>query len=149
MTWDGTSLTRPNPSVLRAPDNHDWARLVQEIQNLQNPEFELSAKDTILIGNIIDSEIKLASSDNNNIMGIAVTDGTPGTLIHIKTLGVVVRSDWTPITGTITLSVGVDYFLVPDGKISIIPPNTGWTHKVGYALTPSEFIFLKQTSVRL
>jgi len=146
--WDGTSKTRPNPNVLRAPDGTDWARIVQEIQNLQR-SFELSANDFTLIGNIIDSEIKLADSLNNNILGIAITDGTPGTLIHIKVQGVVNRSDWTPIAGTTTLVTGIDYFLIPGGKISITPPSIGWTHKVGYAVTPSEFIFLKQTSVRL
>jgi hypothetical protein len=146
MSWDGTSLTRPDSSVYRAPDGADWAQIVHEIQQ---SGFELVANDSIFIGNIIDSEIKLANSSNNNILGIAISDGIPGTLIRIKVLGVVNRSDWTPIAGSVTLVMGADYFLVSGGKISISPPNTGWSHKIGSAVTPSEFLFQKQTSVRL
>lgn len=146
MTWDGTSQTRPNPSVYRAPDGADWAQLLHE---LSRDGFELTANDSFFIGNIVDSEIKRAHSDNNNILGIAVTDGTPGTLIRIRILGVVSRSDWTPIAGSVTLVMGVDYFLIPGGKIATSPPSTGWSHKIGSAVTPYEFLFRKQTSVRL
>lgn len=149
MTWDGTSRTRPDPSVYRAPDGADWSSIVDAVQRNGVREFELTANDSVFIGNIVDSEIKLADSSNNNVLGIAITDGTPGTLIKIKILGVVTRSDWTPVTGVPVLLPGMDYFLTVDGKISVISPTTGWSHQIGYALTATEFVFMKRTSVRL
>jgi hypothetical protein len=143
MVWDGTSLTRPNPSVYRAPDGADWGRLISE---LKKESFTIKSDDTIIVGNIlriIDSEIKLANHNYNDIVGIAITS-TEG-----KVSGIVNRDNWYPIAGTATLTMGIDYFLINDGMFSMLPPATGWIHKVGFALSPNEFAFIKQTSVRL
>lgn len=148
MTWDGTSQTRPNPSVLRAPDGYDWRALQGALETLETAQVGKAAT-TIKTGQILKSGLAPADPDENAVIGIAFCDAIPNQLFQYLTEGIVQRDDWTPISGSTNLMLGVDYFLAPGGAISLLPPLTGWAIKVGQAVTPKEFAFAKQVSVRL
>jgi len=150
MVWDGSSLTRQS-EALRAPDGHDWQRSVAELQ-LAQMTFEAVAGERVDVGQVVrllDSRIVLATPSVNSIVGIVCRGGVSGQKVVVKLEGLIKQYDWTVATGAKKLDVGLDYFLVQSGRLSTSPPSTGWVHKLGQALSPQEFAFLRHHSVRL
>jgi hypothetical protein len=76
------------------------------------------------------------------VCGLAVADATATTAATYSPDGVVQRSDWTPITGTASLTPGTFYFLDPDlpGKLTTIAPELSGlvVANVGIALSATK-----------
>jgi hypothetical protein len=60
------------------------------------------------------------------VCGLAVEVGTPTVSVDYTPDGVLALTDWSAVTGTVSLLPGADYFLSPDtaGKLSTIAPTT-------------------------
>jgi hypothetical protein len=158
--WDGSSETRPDPSVLREPDAYDYRRIVRELQETQETVIEaielayaIAAVD-IASGNLItvngSGEVVLADFRISGVVsGMAIQDVKIGDGVPFIRTGRVHREDWTSIIGNPKLEAGSEYFLDYDGFMTTMPPTTGYVVKVGQAITPELFSLLIFNSVRL
>jgi hypothetical protein len=157
--WDGRSSTRPDPSVYRAPDAADWQQVVEEVQKTQqgaaNDFFNAIAGRSIPIGSLLKirpTDGKLVFADagiDGMIAGMALNAGSPGQDIVYTQVGRIERSDWRPITGTIKLIVGSQYYLAGSGGMSLSPASSGFIVKVGQAITAELFALRIHDSIRL
>jgi len=82
-----------------------------------------------------------ATSANNtrNAIGLVVAGAAPTFVAKVQFSGRFELSDWTPITGTVSLSAMAIYYLdLVSGKMATVPPTgTGQiVQKVGRALSP-------------
>ncbi len=155
MIWDGSSKTRQNPNVRRAPDGWDYAETIAQIQQLQR---EISPIYAVAFSNLsenrivrlrIGGQIEYADFNSGSVLGMVTMQSTPGQPVPVSTFGVVSSSDWTSTAGTANLSPGMDYYLGTSGMITSIPPISGFLVKVGLALTLSDFLVRIGLSVRL
>ena len=69
--------------------------------------------------------IRASAADNTkNAIGLAFEDVAPGFSVRIITSGPFQMSDWTPVTGTVTLAALAIYYLGTDlGTLVTIPPD--------------------------
>ncbi len=74
----------------------------------------------------------------SRIIGLAKDDASLGSTTAIVLVGRVNRADWTPVTGTTTLTVGSYYWLGTNGSLISSPPTTGFVAPVGLAVSSSE-----------
>lgn len=144
MIWDGKSSTRPDSSVFRAPDAADWSCLLIALRQITSVTFKHITTESVQKGNIVrlaqDGTIKLASPSYDNIVGIAIENTNPGDIVTCYTQGILELENLEP---------GKDYFLINGGKMSINPPEIGWIHKVGYAISSKQFYFNRQTVAKI
>lgn len=58
------------------------------------------------------------------VVGVTISDKAAATAANYITEGQITRTDWTPITGTVTLSAGVTYFLdTAAGRLTTAAPT--------------------------
>lgn len=87
------------------------------------------------------------------ICGLALTDANATTAVNYSVDGTVDRADWTPVTGTVSLTPGAPYYLSPDepGKLTTIAPETVGqiVALVGFAISATRFAIEVQTPILL
>ncbi len=140
--WNGLSRNTARESITddQWPNQQDWDQIVQEVIEverylLDNPltiedqVYQGLANTNLIQGQLIyvdlDSEIGLADSNNNLISGMALTSANQGETVVYVRRGRVTLADWTPITGSVSLAPGQDYFLTSTGSMSLTAPESG------------------------
>lgn len=159
--WDGSSSTRPNPNVVRAPDGEDWQRIIKELRDTQQAvltdavTFGGDAADVIKPGQPVrirttDSKIKLASSSDSDVVaGIAINNAAVTETALFVQVGNLELSDWTQATGASVLAPGRRYYLGPSGMLTLTPPTTGFFIRVGLAVNETTLAIKIHDSIRL
>jgi hypothetical protein len=149
LIWDGKSETRQNPTVYRAPDASDWQMITRQLQNCQGVAYAgyqsatFVAGQALLKGQPFIWQAGKIWAAYNDVMGFVIADvEINGTALAI-TSGQVSRDDWTPVAGSISLEMGVPYFLNPlvAGTITTTPPSAQgqFVIELGRALTDKVF----------
>ncbi len=101
-----------------------------------------TANETIYKGNpiVLDTQ-GYASIANGQPIGIALSNGNQGDDIQYDSDGIVTLSDWSGVNASNSqyLVVGHVYYSDPVnlGKITDIPPNTGFIQSLGTAIAPT------------
>lgn len=122
-----------------------------------NP-IDSETDDAVLIGQPIyiksNGHIGLAGADafpEARVAGVALTNTTIGFSCSWVLTSLVTRLDWTPVTGTLSLSTGVFYFLSPiSGMMTNVSPTaTGYSVLLGKAVTPLSFLFQPLYPIKL
>ena len=153
MIWDGTSKTRTNPNVIRAPDGWDYARAIAEIQKLQREVYATAFQNIPSYRFVrlrFDGQVELSDFNiSGNVIGMSLSKTLIGQLTPISFFGVIVLSNWTQTAGTATLTPDADYYLSSEGKMTIVSPTTGFFVKVGKALCSSDFLIRLEPSIKL
>jgi len=68
-----------------------------------------------------------------DVVGLAITDVGAGDDATYITNGILELSDWTAITGSPTLTVGLFYYLGSTQFLTLTPPTTGQLVEIGRA----------------
>ncbi len=140
--WDGKSKTR-QADKYAAPDGADWQRLIQEVTSTQkivienNNIYSNIADEEILIGQplILKSKIKLADSNDPEVIGLSIVNCAINENCIYITQGRLILENWLNITGEIKLVSGACYFLSiqEKGKLTSIIPNNNVIVQIGRA----------------
>jgi len=144
MIWDGSSKTRLDPSVYRAPDGADWNRLLKEIQYIQleikeGDIYTNISNDFIYIGQPVvldhNNQLTRARKSNPEVLGISLVEVKPGKNTVYMVNGRLQLEDWIQVTGTSTLISGAYYYLSMTnfGMITSLPPDIGIIVEIGRA----------------
>lgn len=159
--WDGSSSTRPDPSVFRAPDAADYARIVEELRKTQQSVVNMDevyiaeAGENVNIGqlarirNTDNKLIKADSSTSGLVCGLVLVPAAVGEDAIFVQDGKVSLESWIDVTGTTHLSPGLPYYLGPSGTISTMPATVGWHVRVGLAVGFTTLALKISESVRL
>lgn len=84
------------------------------------------------------------------VRGLAIAVVNPTQSAIYVDDGFIDRDDWTPITSTTNLVINSDYYLSADpGKLTTIPPETGWVSRVGFAASPTRLSLEIEPSIQL
>ena len=91
-------------------------------------------------------EVELAKADvavTSRVIGFTVFDALATNLVGLINSGYITRSDWTPITGTPTLTFGSPYFLDPftAGQMTLTAPTISGQYVVPLGVAVSDTIF--------
>lgn len=91
-------------------------------------------------------EVELAKADiatTSRVIGFTVFDALATNSVGLINSGYITRSDWTAITGTITLSFGATYFLsnTASGMMTLTAPITSGHYIVTLGVAVSDTIF--------
>lgn len=159
--WDGSSESRPNPSIFRAPDAADYARIVRELRECQeavlaiDARFAAEAAEPIKPGKAVrvrttDGKLKLASNlDTGEVAGIALNDVIAGGIALFVQVGNLESLNWTPATGSPSLQIGQPYYLGTSGQLLTTPVSVGFHVKVGLAISETVLAVKITESIRL
>lgn len=84
-------------------------------------------------------------------IGVAIGDFLPGFACQFKTLGIITLNSWTVVTGSDFLSPSQTYYLdaINAGRLTMIPPETGYLVAVGKALSTVAMNIQIQPSILL
>lgn len=156
--WDGTSRTRPNPSIARAPDGADYDRITRELQQTQaailqvDSRFAAETVEVIKPGHAvrireIDGKLRKADHAVSGLVAGVALNGGP-TVFFIQE-GNVELADWSQVTGAMHLSPGVPYYLGSSGTLITTPVSTGFHVKIGLAVNQTILSVKISESVRL
>jgi hypothetical protein len=156
MIWDGTSRTRPNPNVRRAPDGWDYASAIAQIQELQReitPIYAVAHTNldvARLVSLRTDGHIEASDFNiSNHVFGMNRSFVQAGQVTPVAIFGLVSMTDWTSTVGTFNLSPGWEYFLETSGRMTLTPPNTGYLVKVGRALSHTDFLLKIEVAIKM
>lgn len=122
--------------------------------------FTIQAAEAVVAGNPVyldttSGELRLALADAftpSQVFGIATTAAAIGFTASVRAIGRLQLADWTAITGSVTLSRGVDYYVsaAVAGMLTTIAPQTGgeFVVRVGRAVTTDTLEIHVHRSIR-
>ena len=159
--WDGLSPNsfRTSRADTVDPSAFDWDQVVAEVIAAQEaitnlgggPSddniWSITASENINEGEFVyikmDGTIAVADATiTSSVCGIAIETKLVGELTKVITQGRYINLTWA-------LFPGQPYFLIDSGKISITPPNSGWSIKVGNAITTTGLQLDIASSIKL
>ncbi|OGS40334.1 MAG: hypothetical protein A3K77_04580 [Euryarchaeota archaeon RBG_13_31_8] len=138
MFWSGTSKSRPNSNVYRAPDADDWQELLKQFNDLANligqdvqEIYENEVNENINQGQPVTfnsfEKLILANKNNPNVVGVSLNSCNVGGVCLYITQGKLTLSNWENviIPSNNELLPGSIYYLNMNfsGKLTLIPPN--------------------------
>jgi hypothetical protein len=102
----------------------------------------------------IKSNSKCGLADNidnekSNFVGLAKEDTDEGFVCDIINNSVLILDDWTIATNSEELSVGSDYYLSTNGKITKIAPNEGYVLRIGKAVKSNSLKIELELKIKL
>jgi hypothetical protein len=159
--WDGTSKTRLDPNIFRAPDAADYSRIVKELQETQgatlaiDARFAAEAAAPVRVGKVVrvrttDGKVRHADSmDTSVAAGISLLNVSAGGVAVFVQAGSLELEDWTEASGAMHLSPGIPYYLGPSGSITSVPVTSGFHIKIGLAISETVLAVKIHDSIRL
>lgn len=98
-------------------------------------------------GNIV----KSTTANANRFLGFVMGDISVGASGGVKTEGIVTASspNWALVVDTGILTIGSEYYITTDGRLSIIPPASGWSRKVCMAVSSTQIDVRTSVAVNL
>ncbi len=148
MTCDVTIRVSPQIVTLRQSDQRIILRtLPQGPPGPVGGSFTIQAGETVAAGqpvyvSTLTAEVFLARADavgTAHVLGLAATSAAIGFTTEVLAIGSVTLTDWTAVTGSATLTRGMDYFLssATAGMITTTAPQSSgdWVTRVGHAVS--------------
>jgi hypothetical protein len=129
-------------------DGDDWTSILRElIPSLQTRRAGALDTTDAYVGTTIeevpsiglvlavsgDQDISLADSDIGIVCGVSLVQADNGAKCDYVARGYVFSESWAVSTGNVRLVAGRTYFLHGKGRLSLIPPTSGYIIPIGQA----------------